>query len=74
LLHAKSGVATIKQVNFPRLELFAAMIGARLAVSVKKDFDQEYVTLSFGSDSSAGTAWIKTEDQWGIFVWKRLRK
>jgi Pao retrotransposon peptidase. len=37
----------IKQVTFPRLQLFAAMIGTRLAVSVKKDFDQEDVTLSF---------------------------
>jgi hypothetical protein len=67
-------VATIKQVNFPRLELFDAMIGARLPVSVKKDFDQEYVTLSFGRESLAEIAWIKTEDQWDILIWNRLRK
>jgi hypothetical protein len=36
---------------------------------VKKKFDQDNTSF-FWSDYSAVIAWIKTEDAWGVFVWK----
>jgi hypothetical protein len=45
-------VSPLKQLTIPRLELLAAMIGARLAVSVKKETEQGNPSLFFWSDSS----------------------
>jgi hypothetical protein len=45
-------VSPLKQLTIPRLELLAAMIEARLAVSVKKENEQSNPSLFFWSDSS----------------------
>jgi hypothetical protein len=74
LVQAKSRVSPLKQLTIPRLELLAATIGARLAVSVKKEIDQDKTSLFFWSDSSAMIAWIKREDSWDVFVWNRTRE
>jgi hypothetical protein len=67
-------VSPLKQVTIPRLELLAATIGARLAVSVKKEIEQGEPSLFFWSDSSTVIAWIQREDSWGVFVWNRIQE
>jgi hypothetical protein len=67
-------VSLLKQLTVPRLELLAATIGARLAVSVKKEIEQGEPSLFFWSDSSTVIAWIQREDSWGIFVWNRIEE
>jgi hypothetical protein len=52
LVQARSQLSPLKQVTIPRLELLAAMIGARLAVCVKKEVEQGNPSLFFWSDSS----------------------
>ena len=74
LIQAKFRVAPIKRVIIHRLELLAETMGARLAASTRKEFEQENVMLSFWSDSSAVITWIKREDQWGVFVWNRVQE
>lgn len=73
LIQAKSRVSPIKHVTIPKLELLAAMIGTRFAVSVKQEFDQDDAKLFFWSDSSV-IIWIKREDQWVAFVWNRVQE
>ena len=50
LVQARSRVTPLKQLTIPRLELLAATIGARLAVSVKKEIEQGNPSLFFRSD------------------------
>ena len=74
LVQARSRVSPLKQLTIPRLALKAAMIGARLAVSVKKETEQGELSLFFWSDSSTVIAWIQREDSWGAFVWNRIQE
>ena len=74
LVQAKSQMSPIKPLTIPRLELLAATIGARLAVSVKKEIDQDPTSLFFWSDSSAVISWIKKENTWSVFVWNRIQE
>ena len=50
LVQARYRVSPLKQLTVPRLELLAATIGARLAVSVKKEIEQGNPSLFFWSD------------------------
>jgi len=50
------------------------MIGARLAVAVNKEMDQDSASIFLWSDSSAVIAWIKREETWSVFVWKRIQE
>ena len=74
LVQARSRVSPLKQLTIPRLELLAATIGARLAVSVKKEIEQGNPSLFFWSDSSTVIAWIQREDSCGVFVWNRIQE
>lgn len=61
LLCAKTRVAPIKPLTIPRLELCAALLGARLAVkatdALRCSIDRKY----YWSDSTITLAWIKTQ-------------
>lgn len=61
LVSAKSKVAPLKPLSMPRLELQAALIGARLASSVKADqtfkIHQEY----YWSDSITVLSWLTSD-------------
>jgi len=74
LIQAKTRVAPVKAITIPRLELLAATIGTRLAISIVKELEQKDITLSFWSDSSTVIAWIKRDDHWGVFVWNRVQE
>ena len=74
LIQAKSHVAPVKVVMIPRLELLAATIRTRLATSIVKELEQKDIAQFFWSDSSAVIAWIKRDDQWGVFVWNRVQE
>jgi len=52
LVQARSRVSPLKQLTIPRLALLAAMIEARLAVSVKKETEQGNPSLFVWGDSS----------------------
>jgi hypothetical protein len=67
-------VSPLKQLTVPRLELLDATIGARLAVSAKKEIEQDERSLFFWSDFSTVITWIQREDSWGIFVWNRIQE
>jgi len=67
-------VSPLKQLTIPRLELLAATIGVRIAVSVKKEIERGNPSLFFWSDSSTVIAWIQREDSWGVFVWNRIQE
>ena len=45
LVQGRSRVSPLKQLTIPRFELLAATIGARLAVSVKKEIEQDKPSL-----------------------------
>ena len=60
LIQAKSRVAAVKAVTIPRLELL--------------ELEQKDIVQFFWSDSSAVIAWIKRDDQWGVFVWNRVQE
>jgi hypothetical protein len=67
-------VPPLKQLTIPSLELLAATIEARLAVSVKKKIDRDKASLFFWRDSSTVIAWIKREYSSGVFVWNRIQE
>jgi len=72
LIYAKSRIAP-KNATIPRLELLAALIGARMYSHV-----QEALQLSckayFWTDSSIALTWIKEKEDWGTFVGNRCRE
>lgn len=73
LLTAKSRVAPLKELSIPRLELMAAVIGARLFNSVKINLKIDAEPF-FWTDSSTTLFWIQHEEEWATFVWNRVEE
>lgn len=71
LLAAKSRVAPLKQLTIPRLELLAALIGVRLAASIKAGLQVDF-DCHFWTDSSTVLSWIGRNEEWGTFVYNRI--
>ena len=69
----KNGVTTERRASIPRLELLAAVIGARLTRSIKEALGWD-ITTYFWSDSSTAIAWIQRNEDWGTFVGNRVRE
>lgn len=73
LLAAKGRIAPLRKMTIPRLELLAAVIGARLYTSVQKSL-QSGLESFFWSDSSTVLAWIKRQEDWNVFVTNRVNE
>ncbi|GFX98729.1 integrase_H2C2 domain-containing protein [Trichonephila clavipes] len=68
LLAAKSRMALLRGATIPRMELQAAVIGARLTNSVVEALVWGNVTTYYWSDSTTVFAWILREENWFVFV------
>lgn len=73
LLAAKSRIAPVKRITIPRLELLAAVIGARLYSSVQQSLQCSYGSF-FWTDSSTVLAWIRRQEEWNVFVTNRVNE
>ena len=75
LVMAKSKVAPLKPLTVPRLELQAALIGARLAKFIQSELEIKLSERIFWSDSSTVIQWIRLEHRTRqIYVANRLRE
>ncbi|XP_043476290.1 uncharacterized protein LOC122507569 [Leptopilina heterotoma] len=73
LLNAKSRMAP-KNATIPRLELMAATISVRLAISVSQALTRPISKITYWTDSTTVLAWIKRDSQWNTFVWNRVNE
>lgn len=73
LIAGKAKVAPLKPISIPRLELQAAVLGCRLAESVKRESDYKIIKSHYWSDSKTVLAWIKSDPRtFKSFVAHRL--
>ncbi|XP_062702323.1 uncharacterized protein LOC115254316 [Aedes albopictus] len=61
LVSAKSKVAPLQYMSIPRMELLAAVLGARLAAAVKANHSVEVKTVRFHIDSATVLSWIQSD-------------
>ncbi|UYV67536.1 hypothetical protein LAZ67_5001142 [Cordylochernes scorpioides] len=71
LLWAKAGVAPLKKISIPRLELMACVLGARLLNAIRNALGVDYSTYMW-SDSSTAITWITRAQTWNTFVKNRV--
>ena len=62
LVMAKSRVASLKAVSIPRQELLAAVMGVRIAATIKRELELKIEKTVFWADSSTVLSWVRTGD------------
>ncbi|XP_055638129.1 uncharacterized protein LOC129776484 [Toxorhynchites rutilus septentrionalis] len=73
LVGAKTRVAPIKYTSIPRLELQAAVIGCRLASSIKKNLNFKISKHVFWTDSRNVLCWLRSDHRrYSVFVASRV--
>ena len=69
---AKTRVAPVKTLSIPRLELFAALLLARLTHTFIESFPIKIESIHLWSDSADVLFWLKDHpSRWGVFVANR---
>jgi transposase InsO family protein len=72
-LGSKCKVAPLKPVSVPRLELQAALMGARFAETLKAEMNTPFTRVTLWTDSTTVLAWINADPrQYSVFVANRL--
>jgi transposase InsO family protein len=72
-LGSKCKVAPLKPISIPRMELQAALMGARLAETLKGQMKTKVSSCTMWSDSTTVLTWIKADPrQYNVFVANRL--
>ncbi|XP_065074719.1 uncharacterized protein LOC135698602 [Ochlerotatus camptorhynchus] len=73
LVQARSKVAPLRQYSTPRLELMAAVLGAKMAETVKKNHSLRINRVQFWTDSSTVYSWIVSDHRkYKVFVAYRI--
>ncbi|XP_054713062.1 uncharacterized protein LOC129222571 [Uloborus diversus] len=72
ILASKSRLAPTKGATIPRLELLAALIGARLTKHIIDSLGCTSIKVNYWSDSTTVLTWISKEENWSIFVKNRI--
>ena len=73
LIRSKSLVAPLKPRSIPRLELQAALIGARLAKTIVSEHNLQIDEQVFWTDSKTVLCWLKSDPRnYQVFVANRL--
>ena len=72
---AKTKLAPLKVQTLPRLELIAALMGARLNIYVCNELEMDPSKTYFWSDSMTALQWInKSPSSWKVFVSHRVKE
>ena len=70
---SKARLAPIKRVTLPRLELLAALVGARLLRYFGRATDIDVTTATLWTDSTVTLGWIRSEPhRWKTFICNRV--
>lgn len=75
IVMSKARVAPLKVVTIPRLELSAAVLAVRLCKAISKDFDEEFESIHYWTDSVIVLRYIhNTTARFATFVANRVQE
>ena len=75
LLISKSRLSPSQEMSIPRLELTAALIGARLLSYVKEQLSVPPQHSFLWTDSMVTLCWVQSDsERWGVYVRNRIRE